>query len=59
MDVNEIALQTQRTYPGQCRIDKGWDASEHTIEQEDRRDGQWDVQHSLHKERELAVAHLL
>ena len=56
--VNQIGLQTKCAKESTEAVEPSRRAAEHTIQHQDKRDGEWNVDHALYKQRESAVRHL-
>ena len=59
MDMDKIGLKTQRSYKAESPVHQLWRATEYTVHQEHRANRERYVEHTLHKQREKTMAHLL
>ena len=59
VEMDEIALQAQRAYKSQRLVEPLGRAPQDAVADQDKRDGQRDIEHALDKQRELSVANLL
>lgn len=59
LDVDEVCLERQGTDEGEGTVHPLWRTAEDAVEDEYRRHGEWDVEHSLGEEREASVYLLL
>ena len=55
VDVDEIAFQTQCSYQHEAAVKPSWSTAEDAVQEQDARDGERDVEHSLQEEREHTV----